>query len=90
MDQNTIRQTSRRQAGQGMTEYIIMVALIAIAAIGVYGLFGDTLRSQVGGMAQSLSGQDASGSISAAQESANSASEEAQQDRGLGNYAPAQ
>jgi len=34
-----------RQFGQGMTEYIIIVALIAVAAIGVYRLFGDTLRN---------------------------------------------
>ena len=27
-----------RQFGQGMTEYIIIVALIAVAAIGVYRL----------------------------------------------------
>ena len=47
----------------------------------MYGLFGDTLRNQVGGMAQSLSGQDASGSISAAQESANQAVDEAGQTR---------
>ncbi len=40
-----------KQLGQGMTEYIIIVALIAIAAIAAYGFFGDTLRSQVGGMA---------------------------------------
>ena len=33
--------TPRRLAGQGMTEYIIIVALIAIAAIGVYSAFGD-------------------------------------------------
>jgi len=33
---------ARRQAGQGMTEYLIVVALIAVAAIGVYSLFGQT------------------------------------------------
>ena len=31
--------------GQGMTEYIIIVALIAIAAIGVVSLFGDNIRA---------------------------------------------
>ena len=36
----------RNQLGQGMTEYLIVVALIAVAAIGVYGFFGQTLRSQ--------------------------------------------
>lgn len=47
-----------QQLGQGMTEYIIIVALIAIAAIAVYNLFGDTVRGQVGDMAAELGGQD--------------------------------
>lgn len=34
------------QLGQDVTEYIIIVALLAIAAIAVYGLFGDTPRGQ--------------------------------------------
>ncbi|MCH8846651.1 MAG: hypothetical protein IIC11_07955, partial [Proteobacteria bacterium] len=45
-----------KQLGQGMTEYIIIVALIAIAAIAVYSIFGDVIREQVGGMAQELAG----------------------------------
>ena len=45
-----------KQLGQGMTEYIIIVALIAIAAIAVYTLFGDIIREQVGGMAAELAG----------------------------------
>ncbi|MBC7513376.1 MAG: hypothetical protein H7234_02935, partial [Herminiimonas sp.] len=36
----------QRQRGQGMTEYIVIVALIAVAAIGVYQLFGQVVRSQ--------------------------------------------
>ena len=56
-----------KQLGQGMTEYIIIVALIAIAAIAVYSIFGDVIREQVGGMAQELAGtdstQDATGDI---------------------------
>jgi type IV pilus assembly protein PilA len=51
----------RKQLGQGMTEYIIIVALIAIAAIAVYNLFGDTVRGQVGDMAAELGGGEASG-----------------------------
>ncbi len=46
-----------RQRGQGMTEYIIIVALIAIAAIGVYTAFGKTLRGQMAVTAQSLAGK---------------------------------
>ena len=50
--------TSRRlkQLGQGMTEYIIIVALIAIVAIAVFNIFGDTVRGQVGDMAAELGG----------------------------------
>lgn len=50
---------SRLQYGQGMTEYIIIVALIAIAAIGVFSMTGKTMRTQVGGLAKELSGQSA-------------------------------
>ena len=49
-----------KQIGQGMTEYIIIVALIAIAAIAVYTLFGDIVREQTGGMAAELAGGDGS------------------------------
>jgi Flp pilus assembly pilin Flp len=53
--------TKKKQFGQGMTEYIIIVALIAVAAITVYNLFGDTVRGQVGDMAAELGGGEASG-----------------------------
>jgi len=62
-----------KQIGQGMTEYIIIVALIAIAAIAAYGFFGDTLRSQVGGMATELSGGDGGTAVSASATSATGA-----------------
>ncbi len=45
-----------KQLGQGMTEYIIIVALIAIAAIGIYSVFGDTITDQMGNMTAELSG----------------------------------
>ncbi len=50
-----------KQVGQGMTEYIIIVALIAIAAIGVYTIFGDTVTDQMGAMTVELSGGNAGG-----------------------------
>lgn len=51
-----LRNTLRNEAGQGMTEYIIIVALIAVAAIGVVTLFGDNIRDLFGASAQALSG----------------------------------
>ena len=74
------------QRGQGMTEYVIIVALIAVAAIGVYTLLGQTVRNQTAGLAMELSGQDAQGAINNAQNNANAAATNANQARGLSNY----
>ena len=63
-----------KQLGQGMTEYIIIVALIAIAAIAAYGLFGDVVRNQVGGMASELGGAEGSAQVSAANAAATATS----------------
>lgn len=52
-----------KQFGQGMTEYIIIVALIAIAAIAIYGFFGDTIRGQMGIMTAELAGSTATANI---------------------------
>jgi Flp pilus assembly pilin Flp len=51
-------QSKKASLGQGMTEYIIIVALIAIAAIGVFNYFGKTVRNQGAAMAQGLAGED--------------------------------
>jgi type IV pilus assembly protein PilA len=73
-----------RQLGQGMTEYIIIVALIAIAAIAVYGFFGDAIRGQVGAMTQELAGEQAN--MGAVETAKGAAANEATQTRGLNNY----
>jgi len=49
----------RRQLGQGMTEYIIIVALIAVSAIGVYTMFGEVVKNQTAAIAAELGGGDA-------------------------------
>lgn len=41
-----------------MTEYIIIVALIAIAAIGVISIFGNNIRGLFGSSANVLNGND--------------------------------
>ena len=56
MKKTTIRRNARR--GQGMTEYIIIVALIAIAAIGIITLFGDNIRQLFASSAEALAGND--------------------------------
>lgn len=48
------------QRGQAMTEYVIVVALVAVAAIAVYQSFGRVVRTQTAAMAKELAGEDGS------------------------------
>ncbi|MBI4231366.1 MAG: hypothetical protein HY608_11060 [Planctomycetes bacterium] len=61
---------NRRNAGQGMTEYILIVALIAILSITVVTIFGNQIRALFAGSAQKLTNdsatvEDVSGSADA-------------------------
>lgn len=78
--------TKTVQLGQGMTEYIIIVALIAVAAIGVYSLLGKTVRNQVSGIAHEVSGQSSSQQLNTARSAARRSGTVARQDVTLGNY----
>ena len=77
----------QKQSGQGMTEYIIIVALIAIAAIAAYSFFGDTLRNQVGGMAAELGGQSGKANVDQAIKTAVKGAAAGKVAAGLNNYA---
>ena len=57
----------KRKEGQAMVEYIIIVAVVAIAALVIFGLFGDTIQKKLGGAVDELEG-DSSGT-SAVQDS---------------------
>ncbi len=74
------------QRGQGMTEYIIIVALIAVAAIGVYSLLGQTIRNQTAGIAQEIAGNSASTAQGNASTQATDAQNKANNAKGLSNY----
>jgi Flp pilus assembly pilin Flp len=76
----------RKARGQGMTEYIIIVALIAIAAIGVYSAFGNVIRGQTGAMAAELGGKDGSVSANNAGQAATKANTKGQEAANLGNF----
>lgn len=69
-DKACVRQGQR---GQGMTEYIIVVALVAVAAIAVYQLFGQVVRSQTAAMARELAGEDGTEQSAMAQAAAEAA-----------------
>ena len=71
-----------------MTEYIIIVALIAVAAIGVYSLFGKTIRAQMAGITGEVAGTSgaASAAVGVASGAATSAMSAANQDKKMNSY----
>lgn len=68
-----------------MTEYIIIVAMIAIAAIAVYQYFGQTVRNQTASIAEELAGSANTGKA-AAQSSAEQAAAKADTKNTLDTY----
>lgn len=75
-----------RQSGQGMTEYIIIVALIAVAAIGVYSYFGQAIRGQTAQMTNELAGGSSTAGKDAANTANTSAGTAATNKQNLGTY----
>lgn len=75
-----------KQRGQGMTEYIIIVALIGVSAIGVYRFFGETIRQQMAGLSKEVAGVDASAEIANAAKAADSAKAQADEKKTLSTY----
>lgn len=81
-----IDMSARNQRGQGMTEYIIIVAMIAVAAIAVYQYFGQTVRNQTAAIAQEISGKDGTAAKNAAQTASGNAKEVGDQKQTLDTY----
>ena len=86
MKNTLVRRTALRQLGQGMTEYIIIVALIAVSAIGVYSLFGKTIRNQVAGLAGEVAGSGSTSAIANATAAAGAAGSAANVDKKMNSY----
>ena len=61
---NRMNALIRSEEGQGMTEYIIIVALIAIAAIAVITFFGQNLRALFAASANALGGDESNANVS--------------------------
>ena len=49
----------RNKKGQGMSEYLIILALVAIATIGAVIFFADNVREQISNLAEEIAGEDA-------------------------------
>ena len=87
---DSIRATIARQVkqrGQGMSEYIIIVAMVAVGAIAVFTNFGGVIRNQVAGMANELSGTTGAANITAAKAQATKADTNGTKVTNMGAYA---
>lgn len=80
------RKLLANEKGQGMTEYLIITALIAVAAIAVFALFGQTIRNQVAGLSDEVAGSSAKTAMGNAVTSASTAQTDANQNLSLKNY----
>ena len=58
----------RNRKGQGMSEYLIILALVAIATIGAVIFFADNVREQISNLAEEIAGDDAVVDLSTAYE----------------------
>jgi len=77
-----------KQTGQSMTQYIIILALVAVSAVTLFSAFGGVNRAQVSAVANEIAGngQGAKDSIQLAQNYARYASDSASYSRDMGNY----
>jgi Flp pilus assembly pilin Flp len=78
-------QLKKKSLGQGMVEYIIIVAVVALGSIAVYTAFGDVLRGQVATAAGALNGETGNGR-SASNEAAKQAKDTKNTNRNLKDY----
>ena len=83
-----MKQLPIKQTGQSMTQYIIVLALVAVSAVTLFSAFGGVNRAQVSAVANEIAGngQGAKDSIQLAQNYAKYASDSASYSRDMGNY----
>jgi len=51
------RKSLKKKLGQNTAEYLIMLVLVAVGSIGLFSLFGQTLKVQVGNAVLAMRGQ---------------------------------
>ena len=78
--------SARRIKGQGLTEYIIIVALIAIASIVAVSAFGSSVKASFLSLGTDLVGGDAIDRAAVAQENLSAADEKAKAKITLKDY----
>jgi len=59
----------KNQKGQSLTEYLILVALVAISSIGIIRMLGQTTRAQLANITSSLQGRSSQAELQEVKES---------------------
>jgi Flp pilus assembly pilin Flp len=44
------RKRKKRNAGQAIVEYILIIAIVVVASVAILGIFSDTVRQKVAGI----------------------------------------
>lgn len=70
-------QKKSHESGQGLTEYAIILSLIAVASIAATAFFGGAMKSKIASLAGAIAGQD-SAKIIESEKKATSAADKAQ------------
>lgn len=64
------------QSGQGLTEYAVVLSLVAVASIACMALFGGAIKGRIASLSAAVAGQSES-EVSAADKKSKSAAKEA-------------
>ncbi|AUM11284.1 Flp family type IVb pilin [Ketobacter alkanivorans] len=78
MNVNISRKLSnKKSAGQGMSEYLVIVGLIAVVGIGAMGLMGGSIRQTLAAFASEMAGGNSEAIRSEASDTADDSSDAA-------------
>jgi Flp pilus assembly pilin Flp len=77
-----------RQRGEGVAEYIIVVALIAVASIGVYSMFGKAIHRQVAGLTGEVTGVEVPADEAPTMTAASDTTAKAAKTKSVASYEP--
>lgn len=78
--------TPRVIAGQGLTEYLIIIAMVAVAGIGAASFFGDSVKASFLALGSELTGGEEVDMVAETSVSRDKAKRDTNTQTTLGNY----
>lgn len=59
-----LRQLKKRSRGQTIIEYVLIICIVVVAAVGILGVFSDTVRQKIAGVVNVFGGDTSSQDVS--------------------------